>query len=133
MVEINGIGVKATIGVNNCASRPTKNPTLAERARKLVNDTNAKMVASSVQEITDYVLRYPTKQSLIFDMKRHVGNAMSQECTQRAFNDVGEWLTKEGLTWKSQAQIDAAKFQPRGFNSQQDRSIYSQYTYHIEW
>lgn len=142
MVEINGIGV---VGVTpaKCSQKDDprcgRSPTLAERARKLVDDMNAKMVEESRNDITAYVLKYATKQSYIFDMKRFVGSNMGQECTQKAFDDLGEWLKSEGFTFDTQTnRINSllaypTRYPSRRIQGNKEREVYSEFTYYITW
>ncbi|AGJ71646.1 hypothetical protein Lw1_gp240 [Escherichia phage Lw1] len=142
MVEINGIGVVGVTPANRSQKddpRCGRSPTLAERARKLVDDMNAKMVEESRNDITAYVLKYATKQSYTFDMKRFVGANLGQECTQKAYDDLGEWLKSEGLTFDTMAnRLNAYSNYPSGIRSRRiqtsnDRDVYSEFTYFITW
>lgn len=140
MVEINGIGV---VGVTPSKysqkddPRCGRSPTLAERARKLVDDMNAKMVEESRNDITAYVLKYATKQSYIFDMKRFIGSNMGQECTQKAFDDLGEWLKSEGFTFDTQtnriSSLIQTRYPSRRIQVNNEREVYSEFTYYITW
>lgn len=148
MVEINGIGVNAQAGSGTSwVKRETqddpscgRSPTLAERARKLVDEINAKMVEASRKDISEYVLKYPTKQSYTFDMKRFIGKVMDQECTEKAYADLGEWLAEEGFTFDTQRNLQAARI-ATSFNSRRvhtnfsdpKRDGYSDLTYYITW
>lgn len=140
MVEIDGIGV---VGVTpaKCSQKDDprcgRSPTLADRARKLVDDMNAKMVEESRNDITAYVLKYATKQSYIFDMKRFVGSNMGQECTQKAFDDLGEWLNSEGFTFDTQtnriSSLIQTRYPSRRIHVNNEREVYSEFTYYITW
>ncbi|WP_426770795.1 hypothetical protein [Enterobacter cloacae complex sp. 363J6] len=148
MVEINGIGVNAQAGSGTqWVKRETqddprcgRSPTLAERARKLVDEINAKMVEASRKDISEYVLKYPTKQAYTFDMKRFIGKTMDQECTEKAYADLGEWLAEEGFTFDTQRNLQAARI-ATSFNSRRvhtnfsdpKRDGYSDLTYYITW
>lgn len=149
MVEINGIGVNAQAGSGTSwVKRETqddprcgRSPTLAERARKLVDEINAKMLEASRKDISEYVLKYPTKQAYTFDMKRFIGKNMDQECTEKAYADLGEWLAEEGFTFDTQRNRQAALLNTfagsrriTGSNfSDPKRDGYSEFTYYITW
>ena len=148
MVEINGIGVNAQAGSGTSwVKRETqddprcgRSPTLAERARKLVDEINAKMVEASRKDISEYVLKYPTKQSYTFDMKRFIGKVMDQECTEKAYADLGEWLAEEGFTFDTQRNRQAALLNTFAGSrriqttfSDPKRDGYSDLTYYITW
>lgn len=139
MVEINGVGVVGVTPAKNSQNDPrcVRSPTLAERARKLVDDMNAKMVEESRNDITAYVLKYATKQSYIFDMKRFVGSNMGQECTQKAFDDLGEWLNSEGFTFDTQtnriSSLIQTRYPSRRIHVNNEREVYSEFTYYIAW
>lgn len=152
MVEINGIGVNAQVGAQGGTSwvkremqddpRCGRSPTLAERARKMVDEINAKMVELSRKDISEYVLKYPTKQSYTFDMKRFIGKTMDQECTEKAYADLGEWLAEEGFTFDTQRNRQAAllstfagsrRIQTHTNFSDPKRDGYSDLTYYITW
>ncbi|AAX78774.1 hypothetical protein RB43ORF252w [Escherichia phage RB43] len=73
-------------------------------------------------------------------MKRFVGTTMGQECTKRAFDMIGEWLTEEGLTYETQAVRTSAAIQYAMSNRRisgnapvTERTGYSEYTYFITW
>lgn len=148
MVEINGIGVNAQAGSGTSwVKRETqddprcgRSPTLAERARKMVDEINAKMVEVSRKDISEYVLKYPTKQAYTFDMKRFIGKNMDQECTEKAYADLGAWLLEEGFTFDTQRNLQAARI-ATSFNSRRvhtnfsdpKRDGYSDLTYYITW
>lgn len=146
MVEINGIGVNAQVGNGiSWVKRETQDdprsgrtPTLAERARKLVGEINSKMVEASRNDISEYVLKYPTKQTYTFDMKRFIGRTMDQECTEKAYADLGEWLISEGFVFEThlskQSKLAAsynATHRHRNFSDPRDG--YSDFTYYITW
>lgn len=148
MVEINGIGVTQAGSGTQWVKRETqddprcgRSPTLADRARKLVSEINAKMVEESRNDIHAYVLKYPTKQSYTFDMKRFIGKVMDQECTEKAYADLGEWLTEEGFTFDTQRNRQSAllntfansrRITGSNFNDPK-RDGYSDLTYYITW
>lgn len=141
MVEINGIGVNPNAVMITSKNDPRcgRSPTLAERARKLVEETNGKMFETCREEITRNILSFPTKQSYTFDMKRFIGTTMGQECTKRAFDMVGEWLSEEGLTYETQASRTSVAIQHAmsrrisGSTTVPERTGYSEYTYFITW
>lgn len=138
MTEVKAIGaMKVTQNTETgwkCSPSPARTPTLAERARKLAKELNDRMVAESRKQIETIVLQYPTRYQYVFDMKKHIGAAMGQSCTEQAYKDLGEWLKAEGFAVDTQQNKTAEAIKSISFNQRNDtRSAFSEFTYYISW
>ncbi|CAD5241033.1 hypothetical protein POFPNCPI_00017 [Klebsiella phage vB_KpM-Mild] len=147
MIHVRSIGTDGETPVEG------RSPTLAERAREIINDQNTKMIEHARDTITKGVLKHATKQNLIYDMKHDIGSCLGIECTRYAFQRVSEWLEEEGLKFDTEEKRNAAKItnslasnynqtyrnheerEVFGFNIPErktDRRV-SEFTFYISW
>lgn len=147
MVHVRSIGTDGETPVEG------RSPTLAERAREIINDQNAKMIEHARDAITKGVLKHATQQSLVYDMKHDIGSCLGIECTRYAFQRIAEWLEEEGLTFDTEEKRAAAKITNslaskynQSYRNQEEREVFgfkiperktdrrvSEFTFYISW